>query len=253
MPSRGRNQGVISGTKNVCENQVNGTKSRERERGEVADSNSTIEVPLKEFLQELYDDRAELSELNEEICLARPLPSGRGWEQVAATPETIRHIEENPDAWYVGVSTVTAARGRKVRRRKQDCRSVYVVMLDDIGTKAVAPMLDPSAILETSAGNFQWLYFLEPYDVTDERNRQHFDACMNAIINAGYCDAGAKGISRVFRVPGSINTKKGKENWQTRVTEWAPGRVGELGELMKALDLKPDWDGVREPRHPMTA
>jgi len=158
----------------------------------------------------------------------------------AAVDRKIAQIERHPGEWYVNVSLVKATEGR-LRRRKQDCTAVCVLMLDDIGTKATEPPVAPSAIVETSPGNFQYLYFLEPWDVTTDEGRAYFEGCNRAVVAAGYGDKGAMGVSRVFRVPGSINTKPGRDGWAARVSRetWHPERVWELPRLMEEMELEP--------------
>jgi hypothetical protein len=122
-------------------------------------------------------------------------------------------------------------------------------MLDDIGTKAKAPELAPSAILETSEGNYQYLYFLEPYELSNSGDIDYFEACNRAVVNAGYGDTGSQGVNRIYRLPASVNTKEGRGQWQTTVTYWQPNRCWELSKLMDALELDPVYkedrfDGV---------
>jgi putative DNA primase/helicase len=112
-------------------------------------------------------------------------------------------------------------------------------MLDDIGTKADVPPVDPSCILETSENNYQYLYFIDPFELNGDEEIAYYEACNLACIEAGYCDPGSSGITRVYRMPGSINTKEGRNKWQTRITQWEPDRSWALNELMAELNLKP--------------
>ena len=198
---------------------------------------------LTEFVNTLYQP-----EDGEVICLARPAPDKSGVFYQSAWSEPLgASIEDSPDEWYICVSTVkTPEKNESVRRRKVDCTAVWVLMLDDIGTKATAPPIEPSVVLETSEGNYQWLFLLEPFDVTDADALVHFEACNRAIVSAGYGDKGAGGVSRVFRIPGSINKKKGRGNWPTRVIEWHPGRIYGLNAIMSELDLKPEHKSHRK-------
>lgn len=197
------------------------------------DDTTTLDsITLTQFLETLYpaDDRN-----GELVLLATPSP--KGFAQYRATTRKINSIAGRPGEWYVCVSTV--AEQTPIRRRKSDCKTVWVLMLDDIGTKAQAPPIAPSCILETSANNYQYLYFLHPVDIGTPSQVEHFEACNRALIAAGYCDEGAGGVSRVFRIPGSINMKEGRNRWPTRITYWAPETVYDLDELMAELKLKP--------------
>jgi hypothetical protein len=119
------------------------------------------------------------------------------------------------------------------RRRREDCVAAYVLVLDDIGTKATAvPPVEPSYKLESSPGNFQWGYLLDP---TEDLDR--YAAVVEAAAAAGYGDKGAGGYNRLMRVPGSVNIKPGRNGWQSRITEWNPSRFWTLDDLTKMLGL----------------
>ncbi len=90
------------------------------------------------------------------------------------------------------------------RRRKQDVIACPVLALDDIGTKATAPALPPSAIIETSTGNYTYLYKLVPPAAPAQ-----FEKIVKSAIDAGHCDPGAGGCERLFRLPES--QPEGKE------------------------------------------
>ena len=140
-------------------------------------------------------------------------------------------------ASYVCVSTV-CAEALRIRRRKQDCVSACVVMLDDIGTKVlVPPPIAPTAILETSPGNFQYVYRIEPFHVDTESGAAYYEACLEALAGKGYTDKGALGVNRPYRVPGSIN-EKGEEQWACKLTEMHPERVWRLPDLMASFGVK---------------
>ena len=136
---------------------------------------------------------------------------------------------------YVCVSTVANTTKRLLRRRKKDCIYACVVMLDDVGTKVSVPEVEPTAILETSKGNFQYVYRIEPFNV--QENLDYYEACLKRLADAGWTDGGALGANRVFRLPGSVNIKEGKR-WECRVTEWSPEKVWVLKDLMTEFGIK---------------
>ena len=114
-------------------------------------------------------------------------------------------------------------------------------MLDDIGTKVeearVAQMLPlPSAMLETSPGNFQWVYILD-----GGADPQEAAEALERLADAEVTDAGAKDASHVFRLPGSINDKvavlerNGGQPWSTRITLWEPDRRYTLHEIVERV------------------
>ena len=198
-------------------------------------------TPLDKFINVIFGNDFS----DETVCLAQPATVG--FRHYPATERKIAQIERKPGSWYVCVSTVKPA--EKLRRRKQDCVTAYAVMLDDIGTKVPADTIpvSPNIAIETSEGNFQYIYLIEPFDVSTDEGVAYYEACLRGLGEAGLCDKGALEVNRVFRVPGSINTKEGKNNFQARVvyhnvdSEWA------LDKLMDAFVCKPVYknEGVK--------
>ena len=197
-----------------------------------------------------FIDAAYEVDAGETVCVCRP--GKKGFIQYAWNEQTANMIETQPDEWYVCVSTVTIPiAGDSVRRRKKDCKAVWVLMLDDIGTKAAAPAIHPSAVLETSEGNYQYLYFLHGIELNKPEDIARFEAQNAAIIAAGYGDPGAQGVSRVYRLPRSINRKPGKNNWQTRVVWWEPDTIFNLDELLGDLNVHVDYNLASETEVPI--
>ena len=150
-------------------------------------------------------------------------------------------------AWYWCCSTSKAASKvnrdgvTTINRRKSDLARTCALVLDDIGTKVetvrVEQMLPPpSAILETSPGNFQWVYILD-----GGADPQEAATALERLAAAEITDAGAKDASHVFRLPGSINDKaavlerNGGQPWSARVTLWAPERRYALDEIVERV------------------
>jgi len=127
--------------------------------------------------------------------------------------------------WYFNVSTVVATEG-KARRRIVDCRALYLIVLDDIGGKYDAPPVAPSYVMETSPGNYQWAYFLTEPIVDMERAL----ALWGGFADAGLTDHIGQ-ANRVVRLPGSINTKEGNDNFEAKVVEWNPERAFDIEQL----------------------
>lgn len=138
---------------------------------------------------------------------------------------------------YVCISTVVQganARQRRIRCRVEDCRQTSLIVLDDIFTKIPATriMLEPTYKLESSSGNFQYGYKLAP-PVEPERAA----AVIMSLCRAGLSDKGATGANRVVRLPGSVNTKPGRNNWAARLTSWRPELTYTIDELSKGLGM----------------
>lgn len=119
------------------------------------------------------------------------------------------------DNAYVTVASFFRAGDGSFRRRNETFAAGRALMVDDVGTKVPlarmlkengkTPILAPSAIVETSPGNFQWWYMLlEP-----ERDVARFDGVIRAFIAGKLLgvDPGMSGVTRVGRVPGYMNAK----------------------------------------------
>ena len=124
------------------------------------------------------------------------------------------------------------------RRRKKDCVAAHVVMLDDVGTKAKVPPVEPPVILETSPGNCQYVYALERYEFDTPEKLAHYEAVVRSLTEAGYGDPGAGTATRVYRVPGSVNQKESAKSFETRILTWEPERKWTLDALVEAFGVK---------------
>lgn len=122
-----------------------------------------------------------------------------------------------------------------VSAAQANCEFILCMMLDDIGTKSKRPPLEPTWIMETSPGSFQW-----GYAFADQPPKAAFVAAIKAIAKAGYTDPGATNAVRNFRIPGSVNLKPGREAFAARLVEFHPGREFTLDQICTALDVVPD-------------
>jgi hypothetical protein len=123
----------------------------------------------------------------------------------------------------------------KVSASAANCEYVLVMMLDDIGTKSLAPPLAPTWIMETSEGSFQWGYAFK-----EQPTKGDFTAAIKAIAKAGYTDPGATNAVRNFRLPGSVNLKPGRNNFISTLIEFHPEREYNLEDICTALNVVPD-------------
>ena len=111
---------------------------------------------------------------------------------------------------YVAVSGFNPNEKGEYRRRKDQFAGLYVVMIDDIGTKlrldSIPKTLVPNLVVETSPGNYQVTFRLtEPVFDLDEA-----DGLIKALIKAlsdDGVDPGMAGVTRVLRLPIGINGK----------------------------------------------
>jgi len=141
------------------------------------------------------------------------------------------------EAWYVNTASFIIDRFEdgRISASASNCEYVLFMMLDDIGTKSKVPPLAPTWILETSEGNFQY-----GYAFSEQPTKGEFTAAIRAIANAGYTDSGACNAVRNVRIPGSINLKPGRDNFEAKLVEFTPTNEYSLIEICTALDVTPE-------------
>jgi len=117
-----------------------------------------------------------------------------------------------------------------------NCEMVAFLMLDDIGTKSKVPDLQPTWIMETSPGNYQYGY---TFSLDDQPTKGDFSAAIKAIADAGYTDAGAVNPIRNFRLPDSVNLKPGRDNFKSVLVKFNPELEFTLPQICEALGVTP--------------
>ncbi len=139
-------------------------------------------------------------------------------------------------AWYGNTASFIVDRftDGRVSARADNCEYILVMMLDDIGTKSKTPPLEPTWIMETSEGSFQW-----GYAFSDQPTKAEFSAAIKAIADAGYTDPGACNPVRNFRLPGSVNLKPDRNHFESRLVEFHPDREYSLPDICAALGVTP--------------
>jgi hypothetical protein len=140
------------------------------------------------------------------------------------------------EAWYGNTASFIIDRfaDGRVSASAANCEYILVMMLDDIGTKSKVPPLDPTWIMETSEGSFQW-----GYAFSDQPTKAEFSAAIRAIADAGYTDPGACNPVRNFRLPGSVNLKPDRNHFESRLVEFHPDREYSLPDICAALGVTP--------------
>ena len=121
-----------------------------------------------------------------------------------------------------------------VSAQAANCEYVLVMVLDDVGTKATVPPIEPTWKMETSEGSFQWGYVF-----SEQPTKAEFSAAIIAIAEAGYTDKGAINAVRNFRLPSSVNIKPGRDSFRSVLREFHPERDFTLDEICKALNVTP--------------
>ena len=146
------------------------------------------------------------------------------------------HKRKSGEAWFINTGSFILDRFKNGRPSAStaNCDHVLFMMLDDIGTKSKTPPLEPTWIIETSPGNFQWGYVYSEQPTTGEHC-----AAITAIARAGYSDPGATNAVRNCRLPGSTNQKPGRDNFEARLVEFTRKEYT-IAEICAALDVVPD-------------
>jgi len=146
------------------------------------------------------------------------------------------HKMKQGEAWYINTASFIIDRFEdgRVSASAANCEFVLFMMLDDIGTKSKTPPLAPTWILETSPDNFQY-----GYAFSEQPTKGEFTAAVKAIAAAGYTDAGATNAVRNVRLPGSINLKPGRDNFEAKLVEFHPERDYTLDDICTALGVTP--------------
>jgi len=123
------------------------------------------------------------------------------------------------DDWAIYGNTasfiVDRFRDGHVSAQAANCEYVLVMVLDDVGTKAAVPPLEPTWKMETSEGSFQWGYVFN-----EQPTKADFSAAIIAIAEAGYTDKGAINAVRNFRLPGSVNIKPDRNSFKSVLREF---------------------------------
>lgn len=145
---------------------------------------------------------------------------------------------------YLAVSSFKRGDDGKPHRRKDNFGHMHLVMVDDVGTKVQFDKLalQPSAIVETSPGNYQAWYFLNPPEADRLRAERLIDGMVATGLTADASDPGMKGVTRYGRLPVGVNGKaKYVEQlgsaFVQRVTLWSPQLRYSADEIADAYDV----------------
>ena len=192
-----------------------------------------MNITPRNFLDAVFDGKQE----DEHVLLTHK--RGEKWSTSAADDKGLRYMKSKKPCVYFCVSSVretgeTFEDGGRIWRRNRDSLiAAYVIVLDDIGTKVSdQPPVEPSYKLESSKGNFQWGYLIQPTEMLDR-----YEAIVEALGDKGWTDKGAGGSYRVMRVPGSLNDKPGKDNFISTITAWNPDRSWDMDDLAVKLGV----------------
>lgn len=175
------------------------------------------------------------------VCSKYGDPTTGGWIAKRAD-QVARNLSETNNN-YLNCSSFNLAEDGLLHARKDNFAAYHFFLLDDIGTKIPFDRFgnfEFSYLLETSPGNYQGgIILAELITNGAEANR-----LLDTVIDAGLCDAGARGAqSRWARLPKGINGKAKYANaagepFQCRLVQWNPERVYTVQEIVAGLKLK---------------
>lgn len=139
------------------------------------------------------------------VCSKSGDPTSGGWMATRADLAIGKLSTKNNN--YFNCSSFYPGDDGSFKAQKGQFAACHLLMLDDIGTKVSLERIGEfklSALIETSKGNHQGvIIFAEPITDGDIATR-----LLNALIDAGLCDAGASGpLTRWARLPVAINGK----------------------------------------------
>lgn len=112
-----------------------------------------------------------------------------------------------------------------------------VLVLDDVGTKSQVPPIEPTWVMETSPGNYQYGYAFAEDGVP---TAGQFIALVRSLGALGFTDPGAGGVVRNFRLPGSVNLKR--DGFVSRLVSFEPAREFAYLDLCAAFGVAPGED-----------
>lgn len=165
------------------------------------------------------------------------------WRGYAAPPLP-RRIEDHTSNNYVVVSSFKRGEDGYFRRRKALFGAMHLVMVDDIGTKVSEERLalEPSALIETSPGNHQAWYFLNPPEADRGRAEALVDGLIASGLTADASDPGMRGVTRYGRLPSGVNAKAKYVQalgapFQQRTLIWQPNRTFSVEQLINAFSI----------------
>ena len=155
-----------------------------------------------------------------------------------------RHPNEFPDPEannFFCVSLLNKEEDGTVRRTPGNFRSLHVLVVDDVHSKIPRIQVEstlgvPSYKIETSPGNEQWGYVLEPAVI----DRAEAEGLINALCRNFTSDVA--GVNRLVRLPVGRNGKKiyGEEPLVTTLQYIDGTRLFNPKDLARALDARPE-------------
>ena len=209
---------------------------------------------LLEFIDLVFSPQDILPDAHR---LVYSVPKGRH----PGMPTTVAKLERSlrsgmQRALYFNTATCKPDKQGALRHRKELFQALHVLVLDDIGTKIprdrIPTDMQPTAVVETSQGNYQYLYVLDKA-IT---NVDHASALVQTASIAGLTDAGGVMATKIVRLPGGVNGKAGpKQDFPVRLDTmkgniWTPKLL--IERMRCTVDGQPvTWDDIQDGYSPL--
>jgi RepB DNA-primase N-terminal domain len=198
-----------------------------------------FQITNAEFIAAVFPDLPEAAFAA--VCSKSGDPDLGGWIASRADQAANSLAAENNN--YVGCSSFYPGDDGSFKARKAQFAGCHFLMLDDLGTKVPLDRLggfELSWLIETSPGNHQGgIILAQP--LADGAAAERL---LNAMINAGLCDAGATGpLTRWARLPAAINGKpkyadESGAPFRCRLIEWRPDKRYSPQEIVDRPQLE---------------
>jgi hypothetical protein len=152
-------------------------------------------------------------------------------------------IKRDTNNFFV-ISSFWAGADGVVYRRKENFAACHAIMVDDVGTKIPEYRLelDPSYLFETSPGNHQAGYLLDPPETDRAKVERLLDEMVRSGLAVDGTDPGMRGVTRYARLPvGRNNKAKYVERlgapFVHQVVTWEPGLTYTVDQIAEAYGL----------------
>lgn len=201
------------------------------------ETDETHRVPNQTFLETVFCDVYEVAQPVLVSFVGNPNKQDkRAWKGVDWSSAVATHYLHDENNNYFSLATFQPDPNGFYHRQKKYFNALHAIMLDDVGTKVPLDGLkiEPSALIETSSGNYQAIYILS----APEDDLEKADQLMKAIISAGLCDPGAGGpAARLARLPCAVNGKHSPA-FPCNLKHWNPECCYTVDELIQGLQLQ---------------
>lgn len=224
---------MLSGNESTSGSDNKSLRGKQTDRTDITDTTDPRldQVSNHEFMSALFGE--SFGSAKPLVCRKQGDPSSGGW-----MPRVWPCPTEDPSLnWYFSPGLYEPDSNGQPRAKRENAHAVYVICLDDVGTKADMHILDvlaPTWLIETSKGNYQAGY---AFDVPVE-DLGYVDQLKQKLIENGMCDPGATGgAARWMRLPVGINGKaqNGPYGFRCRLAQWAPTNRYSPAEIENAL------------------